>query len=183
MIGYAHLQMSFWDGHVRISVVVQDMRKIFHALRSYAVKNDAFPYDSRGSQYALYKMKPYLNGFPSSLPKECWDDDNKMLRAMPYDYFNVPNIDPYVDTTNPTNNIVIMAEKIKSGVKGINIVTLNGSMLWYQPLDIPIQEVGPVVGKYLTELKSPNWISGGYRSSEGAGVWVNIRSTNSSDGK
>ncbi len=159
MIGYVHIHQYFRIGQDRIPIALKDMKILSHALRSYAAQNTFFPYDSRGSQYALYKIKPFIIEFPNSLPRECWDDENTMLCNLPYDYLNGSNIELYADSCNPSNNIIITAERIKPDAKGINLITQNGDVLWYQPQDIILKDIGKVVGKYLIELKSPNWTS------------------------
>lgn len=141
---------------------VEDLRSIAQALEAFAVKEGALPYDARGSEYALYKLRPFLKTLPVSLPQTVWNDEQKKLNSCPYEYLNQQECEFYTQS-HPSNDVVVLSEKVTPSAKGVNLITQNGGVLWYQPTDVSIQEVMPVVGKRMGMLPSSNIILGDAR--------------------
>ena len=56
----------------------------------YEIDHGYFPFDVRGSSYALHELRPYFRKLPTFLSKTAWRDDRVLLNDALIHYTNEP---------------------------------------------------------------------------------------------
>ena len=152
LLTWLSLQGSISRG---ISPGRRNILSIRHALYIYNYEYGELPYDRRGPEFALYKLKPFVEdvnlfrcpiGDKINPGPPAWDDANHRLLNSDYDYINQPGIN--MQDHSREIYLVILAERTgvrKSGKVYLNKIGVTG---WFKYDKEAPKEIVGKVGKY-----------------------------------